>query len=129
MIKETELTIYPNKLNDKSLYKNLAAKKLGVNEKEIKAVRVLRRSVDARSKRAVYKVKVSVYINEEPQEAHDKIKFQHVRPDQKIIIVGSGPAGLFAAFRLLELGIKPVILERGKDVHERRKDLKQKKQD
>lgn len=124
MIKETEITIFPNKLNDMSLYKNLAAKNLGLNEKEINAVRVVRRSVDARSKRTVFKVKVSVYINEEPKAVHDKIKFQHARSDKKIIIVGSGPAGLFAAFRLLELGIKPVILERGKNVQERRRDLK-----
>lgn len=129
MIKETELTIYPNKLNDQSFYKVLAAKKLGVNEKEITAVKIVRRSVDARSKRAVYKVKVAVYINEELKELHDKIKFQAIQSDKKIIIVGSGPAGLFAAFRLLELGIKPIVLERGKDVQERRKDLKLIQQD
>ena len=124
MIKETELTIYPNKLNDNPIYKTLAAKKLGVNENEIKAVKVLRRSIDARGRRPVYKVKVAVYINEEPKELRDKINFKHVRGTKKIIIVGSGPAGLFAALRLLELGIKPIILERGKDVRERRKDLK-----
>lgn len=129
MIKETELTIYPNKLNDNAIYRVLAAKKLNVNEKEIKAVRVVRRSVDARSRRPVYKVKVLVYINEEPKELKDKIQFKHVRADKKIIIVGSGPAGLFAALRLLELGIKPIILERGKDVRERRKDLKLIQQD
>ncbi len=88
MIKETELTIYPNKLNDQSFYKILAAKKLGVNEKEITAVKVVRRSVDARSKRPVYKVKVAVYINEELKELHDKIKFQPVQSDQKIICGG-----------------------------------------
>lgn len=129
MIKETELTIYPNKLNDNTLYKVLTAKKLNVSEREIKAVKVIRRSVDARSRRPVYKVKVQVYINEEPKELKDKVQFKHVRADRKIIIVGSGPAGLFAALRLIELGIKPVILERGKDVRERRKDIKLIQQD
>ena len=129
MIKETELTIYPNKLNDNALHKKLAAKKLNLNEKEIKAVRVVRRSVDARSKHPMYKVKVLTYIGEEPKEVRYEIDFKHVQSDKKVIIVGSGPAGLFAALRLLELGIKPVILERGKDVQERRKDLKLIQQD
>ena len=83
-----------------------------------------RRSIDARSKHPHYKIFADVFINEKPSESFPKVIYRSVETDKKIIIVGFGPGGMFAALRLIELGIKPIILERGKDVQARRRDLK-----
>lgn len=124
MKKELELVILPEDIFDKvKLYQN-AAEKLKLSPEELKAVIPLRRSIDARSKEPVYKLLADAYINESPGDIHPKIKYKPVAGDQKIIIIGSGPAGLFGALQLIELGIKPIILERGKDVQSRRKDLR-----
>ncbi len=129
MTKEIELNIFPHNLGDYKLYKNLSAKKLSINVNEIRAVRVIRRSIDARRKNPTYKIRAIVYINEQPTENSGVVNFQHAKSDKKVLIVGSGPAGLFAALRLLERGIKPIILERGKDIRERRRDLRSIQQD
>ncbi len=124
MKKEIEIVIPPEKINDADFTKISAAQKLNLNSEEISAVQIIRRSIDARSKNPVYRVKVIVYFNEEPKELFSPIEFRHVKEHKKVIIVGMGPAGMFAALRLIELGIKPIILERGKDVRTRRKDLR-----
>jgi len=129
MIREIELSIFPNNIKDYSLQKKLAAKELKVNPAEINAIRILKRSIDARHKRAVFKIRAAVYINEEPKEFIRESKFKHVKGDKRIIIVGSGPAGMFAALRLLEIGVKPIIIERGNSVQTRRKDLRAIQQD
>lgn len=129
MIQETEISIFPNKLEDTQLYKKLAAKNLKINISDITSLKVLRRSIDARSKYPNYKIRVKVFINEHFIEEEIKFKFKDVSKSKKIIIVGSGPAGLFAALKLLELGLKPVIIERGSDVQKRRRDLKAIQQD
>ncbi|MFA3783130.1 FAD-dependent protein [Melioribacteraceae bacterium 4301-Me] len=124
MKKELELIVEPSLINNYDHLKNLSAQKLKLNIEDISAVQVIRKSIDARVRSPVFKLKAVVYINENPASLFYKTEFHRIKTDKKIIIVGSGPAGLFAALRLLELGIKPIVLERGKDVRNRRKDLR-----
>jgi uncharacterized protein len=121
---EIEIVIPPNKLSDIEFYRSQAAQKLRLNVEEISAVQTIRRSVDARSKNPVYRSRVIVYVNEQPAELYKQIDYKPINGNKKIVIVGMGPAGMFAALRLIELGIKPIIIERGKDVQSRRKDLR-----
>ena len=125
MIKQTELVIPPENLNDKDFLYKSASEKLKLNPSEITAVVPLKRSVDGRSKNPVFRILCNVFINENPVSEDFKIDYKHVKGNKKVIIVGCGPAGMFAALRLIELGIKPVIIERGKDVQTRRKDLRE----
>ncbi len=124
MKKEIELSVLPDFIHDYEYQKQIAARKLKLAPEEITAFRITKRSIDARSRQPVFKLKAVVYVNENPTPLLREITFKPIKADKKVIIVGSGPAGLFAAMRLLELGIKPVILERGKDVRSRRKDLR-----
>ena len=124
MKKEIEISIPPDFIDDSEYLKKYVAKKLHVNIAEIKAVQIIRRSVDARPKSPVYKLKTMAYINEVFQEVFHPVEFKPVSSNKKVIIVGGGPAGMFAALKLIELNIKPVIVERGKDVHKRRRDLR-----
>lgn len=121
---EIEIVIPPKFINDYNYLHTASAKKLNLAEEEITAVRTIKRSIDARSKNPVYRVKVIVYVKEEPDQLYNKINFKTVNSDKKVIIIGFGPAGMFAALRLIELGIKPIVVERGKDVQTRRRDLR-----
>ena len=106
-----------------SYYK--ASKQLGVDKNEISAVKVLRKSIDARKKDIIFNYKVAVYINEQVPEKSDYIfEYKDVSNAKEIHIVGFGPAGMYAALRCIELGYKPIILERGKNVQNRRRDIK-----
>ena len=101
-----------------------AAKEMGIDARTIKAVRVLKRSIDARQRVVMVNLKLRVYVNEEPvDEPYTRIDYPDVSGKPQAIVVGAGPAGLFAALRLIELGFRPIVLERGKNVHERRKDI------
>ncbi|MCZ7601460.1 MAG: FAD-dependent oxidoreductase [Melioribacteraceae bacterium] len=124
MKKETDLTIHPDFIEDYSYRTNLAAKKLHLNPSEITTVQIVKKSIDARSKTPLFKLRSIVYINEQPKDIFQPINFIPVNSKKTVAIIGSGPAGLFAALRLIELGIKPVIFERGKNVRDRRKDLR-----
>lgn len=124
MTKEIELIIPPDFINDYSYPKNLAAQKLKLNFEEISAVQIIRRSVDARSRNPIYRAKAIVFIGEEPTDIYAPLNFLPVTNNKQVLIVGMGPAGMFAALRLIELGIKPIIFERGKDVQTRRRDLR-----
>lgn len=124
MTKEIELVIPPEYINDYTYQKMLAARKLKLNVEEISAVQITRRSIDARSRNPIYRAKAIVYISEKQIDIYSPIKFLPVTGNKKILIVGMGPAGMFAALRLIELGIKPIIFERGKDVKTRRRDLR-----
>ena len=123
MIKEIELSIHPDFVFDYEHQKKQAAKNLRINPEEISAVQVIRRSIDAR-KSPVFKLRTLVFINEKPKDLFEEINFRQVNTNKKVLIIGGGPAGMFAALRLIELGIKPIIIERGKDVQSRRRDLK-----
>lgn len=123
MKKQIEIVLSPEKLNDRDALYREAARRLNVPVEEISAVVQLRRSVDGRRKEPVYRISAEVYVNELPAD-EPGIEYKEVKAGKKILIVGGGPAGMFAALRLIELGIKPVIIERGKDVQSRRKDLR-----
>jgi uncharacterized FAD-dependent dehydrogenase len=123
MIKEIDISVTPDFIHNYDFLKNQAAKKLHININEVNSVVILKRSIDSR-KRPVFRLKLNVFINESPKDYTSKFNFTPIKSDKKIIIVGSGPAGLFAALRAIELGIKPIVLERGKNVRDRRFDLK-----
>ena len=93
---------------------------------EITATRILKRSIDARQRTIYVNLNVRAYLNEMPKEdEYQHTLYNNVEGKPQVIVVGAGPGGLFAALRLIELGLRPVIVERGKDVRERKKDLAQ----
>ncbi|MFY0629307.1 MAG: FAD-dependent oxidoreductase [Flavobacteriaceae bacterium] len=107
-----------------------AARQLKIDAKEITGVKVLRKSIDARKKETFFNYKVAVYINESvPEKSDYTFDYKDVSNAKEIHIVGFGPAGMYAALRCIELGYKPVVLERGKNVQDRRRDLKAINQD
>ncbi len=108
------------------LLRNWLADEYGFDVRTITGLRILRRSIDARQRNIYVNLKVRVYINEQPQDdEYVHTEYPDVSSRPQVIVVGAGPGGLFAALRLIELGLRPIVLERGKDVHERKKDLSQ----
>jgi len=126
MIQEHQIRVLPEQAaNEQQLIQYLSREK-GLTIKNINAIRILKRSIDARQRTIFVNLKVRIYINEMPTDdefAH--IIYNKVEDAKSVIVVGAGPAGLFAALRLIELGLKPIVVERGKDVHERKKDIAQ----
>jgi uncharacterized FAD-dependent dehydrogenase len=123
MQKDIEITIEPaDSAQDEQIIKKLSiALKVGVSR--IQGYKILKRSIDARSRNVIFRLQVKVFIDE-PQVAEVfSLNYQNVSDKKRVIIVGAGPAGLFAALQCIENGMKPVILERGKDVKQRRRDL------
>lgn len=103
---------------------------LSLSEEEITSIKVLRKSIDARKPKIYFTYKLAVYINEKaPQESTYKFHYKDVSKAKEVHIIGFGPAGMYAALRCIELGFKPVVLERGKNVKDRRRDLKAINQD
>jgi uncharacterized protein len=124
MIKQLEITVSPETEHHDELLRNEVLKILGIPQTEGIYIRRMRRSIDARSKQARVNLLLEVYIDEQPSERISYRKnYKNVANAKPVIIVGAGPAGLFAALRCVELGFKPVLLERGKDVRSRRRDL------
>ena len=124
MPKEIELNISPKYINDIKHIKLLSAKKLRISVEEISTLQIIKKAIDSR-KSPVFHLRILCWINENPTEHAFEMRFRKLQANKSVIIVGSGPAGLFAALQLLEFGIKPIILERGKDVRTRRFDLKE----
>ena len=124
MIQEYQIRILPEQAaSEESISRFLVTDK-GINTKDITHVRVLKRSIDARQRTIYVNLKVRVYLNEQPEdEEFIRTEYQNVEGRTEVIVVGAGPGGLFAALRLIELGIRPIVVERGKDVHTRRKDI------
>lgn len=124
MKQELQLVVSPKEANDELQLKTITAKHIGCLASQITSLRILKRSIDARSRNIKTNLKIEVYINEVPLPLPSyKQQYPNVNNAKRVIIVGAGPAGLFAALQLLEKGIKPVILERGCDVKSRRRDL------
>ena len=124
MINEYQLRVLPQVAAQSDSLRRYIADEQGLAYGQIKGVRILKRSIDARQRTIFVNLKVRVYVGEEPQDDEfEPIVYRDVSDRPQVIVVGAGPGGLFAALRLIELGYRPVVLERGKDVHERKKDL------
>lgn len=124
MIQELQLRILPEEAVNEQSLKQVVAHETGAQPKDIQAVRVLKRSIDARQRTIYVNVKLRVFINEQPEEPeYQSVEYKDVSGGKQVVVVGAGPGGLFAALRLIELGLRPVIIERGKNVRERKKDI------
>lgn len=126
MIQEIQLRLPPREASSEHYYRSIVADNLSVDVKRINHIRLLKKSVDARQRNIWINMKLQVFIDEEPKDDGLRVfDYKNVENAKPVIIVGAGPAGLFAALRLLEDGKKPIVLERGKAVHERKKDIAQ----
>lgn len=124
MIQEYQIRILPEQAANEEGIKRYLAKEKGLDARTLNKVRVLKRSIDARQRTIFVNLKVRTYINEMPQDdQYVHTEYPDVSSRPRVIVVGEGPGGLFASLRLIELGYRPVVLERGKDVRERKKDL------
>jgi uncharacterized FAD-dependent dehydrogenase len=123
MITEIEITCLPQERDDELALKKLASAKLKINQNRIFALKTLKRSIDARGKQVLYRLQIQVFADENPSTEIFSVDYKNVSEAKPILIVGAGPAGLFAALRCVELGLKPIIIERGKNVKDRRRDL------
>ena len=126
MPQELLFQVSPEIATNELLLKQHVSKLIRVDVKEIQHISILKRSIDARQKSVKFNLKVTIYLIGEPiQEAKIELPaYKNVENAQEVIVVGAGPAGLFAALQLIELGLKPIVIERGKDVRGRRRDLK-----
>jgi uncharacterized FAD-dependent dehydrogenase len=120
---QIEIIIPPEKIHEEGFFRYIASRKLSVRPESITAIIPIRRSIDAR-KSPVFHIFADVYVGEKPSIEKPHYVYKPVDDKKKAIVVGLGPAGIYAALRLIELGIKPIILERGKDIQTRRRDLK-----
>ena len=126
MIQEYQVRVLPPVAANEQSLRSWLADEYGFDVRTVTSVRILRRSIDARQRTIFVNLKVRVYINEQPQDdEYVPVDYPDVSDKPQVIVVGAGPGGLFAALRLIELGLRPIVLERGKDVHERKKDLSQ----
>ena len=124
MINEYQIRVVPEVAAQEDRLKAYLADEQGFDVRTIQGVRILKRSIDARQRQIYVNLKVRVYVNEIPQDdAFVRTEYPCVEGRPQVIVVGAGPGGLFAALRLIELGYRPIVLERGKNVHDRKKDL------
>lgn len=124
MIQERQLRILPEQAANEQSIKQYVAREKGLDVRTIQAVRTLKRSIDARQRTIYVNLTVRVYINELPtDDEYTETYYPMVDDGPEVIVVGAGPGGLFAALRLIELGCRPIVVERGKDVHTRKRDI------
>ena len=124
MTNEYQIRVVPEVAAQEDRLKAYLADEQGIDVRTIFGVRILKRSIDARQRQIYVNLKVRVYVNEQPHDdEYVKTEYPNVEGRQAVIVVGAGPGGLFAALRLIELGLRPIVLERGKNVHDRKKDL------
>ena len=122
MIQEYQLRVLPEIAANEQRLKEYLVQEKGLDAREITATRVLKRSIDARQRTVFINLNVRAYLNEVPQDdEYRHVQYNKVESKPQVIVVGAGPGGLFAALRLIELGLRPVIVERGKDVREGKK--------
>ena len=126
MPKEYLFQVTPQIANNATELKAFVSKKEHISLPDIQHISVLKRSIDARQKNIKFNLKVAVYTSGEKLDTSTPTlpSYQNVSNSQDVIVVGAGPAGLFAALRLIELGLKPIVIEQGKDIRARRRDLK-----
>ncbi len=126
MTEEYQIRVLPQTAASTQAVADYLAKEKGLDVRTINAVRILKRSIDARQRTIFVNLKVRAYINEMPaDDTYIHTEYPDVSQGRRVIVVGEGPGGLFASLRLIELGLRPIVIERGKDVHERKKDLAQ----
>jgi uncharacterized FAD-dependent dehydrogenase len=124
MIQEYQLRVLPQTAANEQRLIAYIAKEKGLDARTIRATRILKRSIDARQRTVLVNLNVRIYVNELPkEEEYTHTLYNKVDDKPVVIVVGAGPGGLFAALRLIELGLRPIVVERGKDVRERKKDL------
>jgi uncharacterized FAD-dependent dehydrogenase len=124
MTNEYQIRVVPEVAAQEDRLKSWIADENGIDVRTIYGVRILKRSIDARQRQIFVNLKVRVYVNEQPcDDEYVRTEYPNVEGKPQVIVVGAGPGGLFAALRLIELGLRPIVLERGKNVHDRKKDL------
>lgn len=124
MIQELQLRVLPEQAANEQSIKLYVAREKGLDTRTIKAIRILKRSIDARQRTIYINLTIRIYINELPtDEEYLHTYYPIVDEGPEVIVVGAGPGGLFAALRLIELGCRPIVVERGKDVHTRKRDI------
>ena len=124
MIEEYQLRVLPETAASEQALRRHVAREKGKDERTLTAIRVLKRSIDARQRTIYVNLKVRVYVNEQPEDDEFvRTEYRDVSGRPQVIVVGAGPGGLFAALRLIEAGYRPVVVERGKNVRDRKLDL------
>ena len=124
MIQEFQLRALPEQAVNEQALKQFIGREKGLDIRNIHSVRVLKRSIDARQRTIYVNLKVRLYINEIPHdEEFVRTEYRKVEDRPQVIVVGAGPGGLFAALRLIELGLRPIVVERGKNVRDRKTDI------
>lgn len=125
MVQEYNLRLLPETASDENLIKDYLVQEKGLDSQSIKTIHILKRNIDARRRTVFINLSVRVYLDEIPEndDTYRYTAYGNVNRRPQVVIVGAGPGGLFAALRLIELGLKPIVVERGWDVHRRKKDL------
>ena len=124
MIQEFQIRVLPEQAANEQSLKQFIGHDKGLDIRTIHALRILKRSIDARQRTIYVNLKIRLYINEMPQdEEFTRTIYNKVDGKPQVIVVGAGPGGLFAALRLIELGLRPVVVERGKNVRDRKIDI------
>ncbi len=130
MIKEIQLRVSLKEEEQEAILLKKSARTLEINIKDITGIKILRKSIDARKAKIIFNYKVAVYIKEVlPETSAYKFDYKDISKAKEVHIIGFGPAGMYAALRCIELGYKPIVLERGKNVQDRRRDIKAINQD
>lgn len=124
MINEYQIRVLPEQAANEQSLKQYIGREKGIDIRTIHAIRILKRSIDARQRTIFINLKIRVFINEEPTETeYIPTEYKNVSSKPSVIVVGAGPGGLFAALKLIELGLRPIVVERGKNVRDRKEDL------